>query len=119
MSTSTPKITRGYALPWLIARFSPGSRGAGIGRPAVPPVNDVLVNTTASIAAANPRVTTARFTPRSRSAGRPMINPTGTAQSPARISDHGKPMPHPLEMCPSVKPPIPAIDIWASDTWPT
>ena len=74
---------------------------------------------TASIAAANPSVTTARFTPRSRRAGRPMTSPTGTAHRPARISDHGKPIPHPLEMCPSMKPPMPASDIWASDTWPT
>ena len=48
-----------------------------------------------------------------------MTSPTGTAHRPARISDHGKPIPHPLEMCPSMKPPMPASDIWASDTWPT
>ncbi len=83
------------------------------------PVKDKSVNRTASIAAANPSVTTARFTPRSRSAGRPMTSPIGTAQRPARISDHGKPMCQSVEMCPSMKPPIPARDIWASDTWPT
>ena len=71
------------------------------------------------MAAAKPSVTTARFTPRSRSAGRPMTSPTGTAQSPARISENGKPMPQLVEMCPSMKPPMPASDIWASETWPT
>ena len=102
-----------------MARFSPGRRGSGIGSPAVPPVNDPLLNTTASMAAAKPSVTTARFTPRSRRAGRPMTSPTGTAHRPARISDQGKPMCHALERCPSVKPPMPASDIWASETWPT
>ena len=107
------------ALPELIARFRPGSFGGGIGRPPVPPVKLSTVNSTASRAEANPSVTTARLTPRSRSAGRPMISPTGTAQSPARISDHGKPMPQSVAMWPSMKPPMPASDIWASETWPT
>ena len=85
----------------------------------MPPVKLSTVNSTASRAEANPSVTTARLTPRSRSAGRPMTSPTGTAQSPARSSDHGKPMPQAVEMWPSMKPPMPASDIWASETWPT
>ena len=71
------------------------------------------------MAAANPSVTTARFTPRSRSAGSPITNPTGTAHKPAASSENGNPSPHPWEICPSMKPPMPASDICASDTWPT
>ena len=48
-----------------------------------------------------------------------MTSPTGTAHSPASTSENGKPMPHPCEMCPSMKPPIPASDICASETCPT
>ena len=78
-----------------------------------------MLKTRASIAAAKPSVTTARLTPRRRSAGSPMTIPTGTAHSPARMSENGKPSPQPCEMCPSMKPPMPASDICASDTCPT
>jgi hypothetical protein len=42
----------------------------------------VMVASTVSKAAAKPRVTMARLMPRSRSAGRPMATPTGTAARP-------------------------------------
>ena len=115
----TPKIARFVDLPAFAARFSPSRWGALIGRPAVPPAKPALEKISASIAAANPSVTTARFTPRSRSAGSPITSPTGTAHRPAASSENGKPSPHPCEMCPSMKPPMPASDICASDTWPT
>ena len=73
----------------------------------------------ASVAAAAPSVTTARLTPRSRNAGSPMTIPHGTAHRPATISEKGNPIPQLCETWPSMKPPIPASDIWASETWPT
>ena len=118
-STMTPKTTRFVDVPTLAARFSPSRCGDLIGRPAVPPAKPVLEKISASIAAANPSVTTARFTPRSRSAGSPITNPTGTAHRPASDQREREAEPHPCEMCPSMKPPMPASDICASDTWPT
>ena len=69
---------------------------------------------------AAPSVTTARLTP-----AQPQRRQADEDAAPAprtgrrAISENGKPMPQPWEMWPSMKPPIPASDIWASETWPT
>ena len=85
-------------------------------RPPRPPLKDALLNTSASIAAAAASVTTARFTPRTRSAGRPMSTPIGTTASAASSSENGNGTPRPCVRWLSTNAPMPANDICASDT---
>ena len=70
--------------------------GDPIERPPSPPVNPTLLKTSASMAAAAANVTTARFTPRTRRAGKPMRMPIGTTVSAAMISEIGNGMPYSL-----------------------
>ena len=64
-------------------------------------------------------VTTARLTPRTRSADAPTVVPTTTAASEPMIGPQGNPMPASTMRCDTVKPHTPARVTWASDTWPT
>ena len=97
----------------------PKNVGAPMVRPPRPPVNAVALNTSASIAAATARVTTARLTPRTRSAGRPMISPSGTAVSAASRSGMGNGSPAAAPSWDRTNALSPTKDCWASDTWPT
>ena len=78
-----------------------------------------LEKTRASTAAAAARVTIARLTPRTRSAGRPMSTPTGATASAARSRDSGKGTPRESMRWLRMNAPIPAKVICASDTCPT
>ena len=118
-STSAPKMMRGYEWPLAIPRFRPNSVGESTLRPPSPPVKPVQLNTSASIVNANASVTTARFTPRRRSAGSPINNPSGTAARLARMIENGKPMPRFELRWVRMNALTPANDICASDTWPT
>ena len=73
-STSTPKMTRSVVVALAIARLSPSRCGGLIGSPVMPPAKPWLLKIRRRAEAA-PSVTTARLTPRSRSAGRPMMMP--------------------------------------------
>ena len=117
-STSTPKITRGYASPFEIPMFQPSSVGLGTLRPSNPPVKLSRLNTKASIVTAAANVTTARLTPRNRNAGSPTTIPNGTAASDAKNGASGNPSPQVEVRCVSTNPLTPANAICASDTWP-
>ena len=88
-------------------------------RPPRPPLNQDGLNTSASMAAAAASVMTARFTPRTRSAGSPIRRPTGTAAAAASSSENGNGTPQFWLRWLSMNALIPANDICASDTWPT
>ena len=89
-STTTP-YRSGSVRP---SRSRPNSLApCGTAEPCAPAVNLGLKKTIRSRPIPAPNVTTARFTPRTRNAGRPTRSPTGTAASaPSRI-ENGKPMP--------------------------
>ena len=74
------------------------------------------LNTATWIAAANPRVTTARSTPRRRRAGRPTTTPTGTAARPPKSRAASTGTPEFSVSHPTVQPPTPARLTWQSDT---
>src|ERR1700733_13613155 len=82
-------------------------------------MNQVLLNASASSAAAVARVVTARFTPRTRTAGSPITSPTTTEHRAARIRPNGKPIPRLWAMWLSMNALIPASAFWASEIWPT
>ena len=63
-------------------------------------------------------VTTARLTPRNRSAGSPTTSPSGIAARLASSGANGKPSPHVDVRWVSTKPLTPAKAIWASEIWP-
>ena len=65
------------------------SCGASTLAPAKPPFTDLLANTTLSTATANARVTMARFTPRTRSAGMATMMPTSMATTPPMMMGIG------------------------------
>jgi hypothetical protein len=64
-------------------------------------------------------VTTARLTPRTRSADAPTIRPTTTPAIEPASGPQGKPMPASTIMCDTTNPATPARVTWTSETWPT
>ena len=119
-ATNAPRHTSAHRCGWLKASTStPNSSMRPIGVPPsrLPPTYWLLANTTSDTVKPRPSVTTARLTPRVRSAGRantmPMstvsTTPAGMASSAgtsARIS------------WPAISAPMPPSAHWASDSCP-
>ncbi len=78
-----------------------------------------LANPNCSMATTPASVTTARPTPRTRSADAPTIKPTTTPAREPASGAHGNPMPASTNMCDTANPETPANVTWMSDTWPT
>ena len=74
-------------------RFKPPSVGCSTGEPKLPAPQVLFWNPNCSIATAPASVTTARLTPRTRSAETPMISPISVATSEPASGPQGKPTP--------------------------
>ncbi len=71
------------------------------------------------MATAPARVTTARLTPRTRTAEKAVTTPMATATAMPASAASGKVMPKLLAMCAIVKPAAPARASWMIEIWPT
>ena len=71
------------------------------------------------IATAAASVTTARLTPRTRSAETAVIIPSTSAAAVPMMSAKGKPIPALTAKCEMVKPDTPARESWTTEIWPT
>ena len=105
--------------PALAPRSSPKRFGSATGEPVEPPPQVVLVKPKFSIATAPARVTTARDTPRTRTAEIAVITPMITATAmpirpPASVG-----MPKLTAMWLTVNPAAPARLSWITEIWPT
>src|SRR3954454_15996948 len=105
--------------PALEPRSTPASCGWLTGDPRLPAPHVELANPNCSMATTPANVTTAKLTPRTRSADTPTIRPSTAATSVPRIGPHGKPRWAWTIRCETVKPDTPAKVTWASDTCPT
>ena len=93
--------------------------GSGTGELDVPPPQVELRKTNCSIATAAASVITARATPRTRRAEKPMRTPSTVApQAPISIT-HGKPTPWSVARWERMKPEMPASASWTTEIWPT
>ena len=99
-------------------RSSP-SFGSGTGELEVPPPHVELVKTNCSIATAAASVITARLTPRTRRAEKPMPTPITVAPNAPISITHGKPTPWSVARWEMMKPEIPARASWTTEIWPT
>ncbi len=89
-----------------------------MGVPRLRPVKSVLLNSSDQEAKPRPRVTTARFTPRVRSAGRPKTKPTTTAVATPSGTAASKGQPWLDTSRPAAKAPTPPSANWARDSCP-
>ena len=97
----------------------PRNFGSGTGELELPPPHVVLRKTNCSIATAPASVTTARLTPRTRSAEAAIRSPMAVAPiAPISIA-HGKPTPWSTARCETMKPETPASASWTIEIWPT
>ena len=96
----------------------PRNFSSGTGEPVAPAPQVALAKPNCSIATAAARVTTARLTPRTRSAEAPATKPSAVAASVPAMAASGKPMPASLKRCDTTKPEAPASATCMSDTWP-
>ena len=71
------------------------------------------------IATAAASVTTARLTPRTRSADTAVSIPTSRAAAVPMMGAKGKPIPALTARCEMTKPAIPASESWTTEIWPT
>ena len=85
--------------------------------PRYPPVSGPLLRTSSWIRSANPKVATARLTPRVRRAGRAINSPSGMAAAIAarRASSNGTPCATRRAATQTPKPPRAN---WQSESWP-
>ena len=95
------------------------SLGSGTGELDVPPPHVEFRNTNCSIATAAARVTTARLTPRTRSADTAMIRPHTVAPTAPISIPAGKPTPWSAARWERMNPEIPASASWTIEIWPT
>ena len=124
MSTTQPKTGLGW-LPSRPRKCAAGPRsipnrcGSGTGEPVCPPPQVGLVKPKFSIATAAASVTTARLTPRTRSAETAVSMPSTSAAAVPRMSAMGKPMPALTARCEIVNPDTPASESCTTEIWPT
>ena len=93
--------------------------GSGTGELEVPPPQVELRNTNCSIITAAARVTTARLTPRTRSAETATKRPTTVATQAPISMPSGNPTPWSVARCEIVNPEMPARASWTTEIWPT
>src|ERR1700722_3889659 len=103
--------------------FGPRSRpnhfGSGTGEPARPPPQVLFTNHKISMATAPASVTTARLTPRTRTAEAAVTRPMTTATAMPASAATGNVMPKLTAMCEIVNPAAPASASWTTEIWPT
>ena len=117
---STTRQTMAYRNGWMMpSREYPKIDGDWMLIPLKPPVRLASLKTSESTATAAPRVMTARFTPRTRSAGRPRITPPIPVARPATMIENGNGMPRSSANREQKKAPSPANVICASEICPT
>ena len=100
-------------------RSRPNRCGSGTGEPVLPPPQVLLTKPNWSIATAAPSVTTARLTPRTRSAEAAVSSPSSTAAAAPHNGASGKPMPASTAMCETTKPETPARASCTTEICPT
>ena len=100
-------------------RSAPNHFISGTGEPARPPPQVVFTKPKFSIATAPARVTTARLTPRTRTAETAVITPITAATAMPASAATGKVMPKLTAMCEIVNPAAPARASWMIEIWPT
>ena len=100
-------------------RSIPNRCGSGTGEPIAPPPQVGLTKPKLSMATAAASVTTARLTPRTRSADTAVTRPSSTAAAMPASGASGKPMPASTARCETVKPATPASASWTTEIWPT
>ena len=96
----------------------PRNLSSGTGEPVAPAPHVELAKPNCSMATAAASVTTARLTPRTRSAEAPATKPSTVAARTPAMAASGKPTPASLERCETTKPEAPASATCISDTWP-
>src|SRR5690242_19384018 len=110
------------SMPWnefCVPRSRPNSFGSGTGEPDRPPPQVAFTKPKFSIATAPASVTTARLTPRTRTAETAVTRPMTTATAmPARAAT-GNVIPKLANMCETVNPAAPARASWTTEIWPT
>src|SRR5512135_1206914 len=124
ISTTQPKTGLGRlpSIPRNGARgprSSPNHAGSRTGEPARPPPQLLLTKPNFSMATAPASVTTARLTPRTRTAETAVTRPITTATTMPASAATGNVMPKLTAMCEIVKPAAPASASWTTEIWPT